>query len=125
MMRPGLSGIFQENVIRMAGTRGHFENGVWVEEKIPDEPSKEGGAKAEEMEKKIGQVSADFSRVMGNIVGLAHDLITTEDGHKVIQKKIDDAGKNIDAAIKDMIKEAKKSVKTEGAKEKEKKIKVD
>jgi CRISPR/Cas system-associated exonuclease Cas4 (RecB family) len=109
----------------MAGTRGHFENGVWVEEKIPDEPSKEGGAKAEEMEKKLDQVSADFSRVMGNIVGLARDLITTEDGHKVIQKKIDDAGKNIDAAIKDMVKEAKKSVKPEGAKEEKKNIKVD
>jgi CRISPR/Cas system-associated exonuclease Cas4 (RecB family) len=108
----------------MAGTRGHFENGVWVEEKIPDEPSKEGGVKAEEMEKKIGQVSADFSRVMGNIVGLARDLITTEDGHKVIQKKIDDAGKNIDAAIKDMVKEAKKSVKPEEAKEEKKNIKV-
>ncbi len=108
----------------MAGTRGHFENGVWVEEKIPDEPSKEGAVKAEEMEKKIDQVATDFSRVMGNIVGLARDLITTEDGHKVIQKKIDEAGKNIDGAIKEMVKEAKKSVKPEGAQEEKKNIKV-
>jgi CRISPR/Cas system-associated exonuclease Cas4 (RecB family) len=109
----------------MAGTRGHFENGVWIEEKIPDEPSKESGAKAAEMEKKIDQVSADFSRVMGNIVNLARDLITTEDGHKVIQKKIDDAGKNIDAAMKDIVKEAKKSVKPEEAGKEKKNIKVE
>ena len=109
----------------MAGTRGHFENGVWVEEKIPDEPPKQNTVKAAEMEKKIEQVSADFSKVMGNIVSLAHDLITTEDGHKVIQKKIDDAGKNIDAAIKDMVKEAKKSVKPEGKSEEKKPIKVE
>jgi hypothetical protein len=123
-LRSGPIRNFPEDVILMAGTRGHFENGVWVEEKIADEPSKEGAAKAEEMEKKIDQVSTDFSRVMGNIVGLARDLITTEDGHKVIQKKIDEAGKNIDAAIKDMVKEARKSVKPEGAKEEKKNIKV-
>jgi hypothetical protein len=98
----------------MAGTRGYFKNGQWVEEKISEERETSGKPDGKLLEKRIDEVSSSVSRTLGDVISLARDLVVTKEGHMVVQKKIDEAGKSLDSAIHDMIAEAKKS--TEPAK---------
>jgi len=110
--------------MKMTGTRGHFEKGEWVEEKISDETEKPG---KKPIETRIEEVSAEVSGTMGKVVSLAKDLFTTEEGRKHIQRKIDGAAGQLDSALKDFISESEKALKSrKHEEEKEKKsIKVE
>ena len=110
--------------MKMTGTRGHFEKGGWVEEKIPDEAGKR---KEKPMEARIEEVSNEVSGTMGKVISLAKDLFTTEEGRKHIQKKIDDAGRQLDSALKDFISESEKALKQkkDETKKEKKQIKVE
>lgn len=107
----------------MTGTRGHFEKGEWVEEKIPDEAKK---SDKKSMDARIEEVSAEVSGTMEKVVSLARDLFTTDEGKKHIQKKIDDAAHQLDSTFKDFISESEKALKQkkDEIKEEKKKIKV-
>ncbi len=111
----------------MTGTRGYFKEGKWVEEKISEEKAGTDKPDAKALEKRIDEVSSTVSRTLSDVIGLARDLVVTREGHMVVQKKIDEAGKSLDSAIHDMIAEVKKSTepakKTE-SKDPEKEIKI-
>lgn len=89
----------------MTGTKGHFEGGAWIEEKIPEEGEEAPGPS---MESRIQEVSEDISGTMGKVISLARDLFTTEEGRKHIQKKVNDAGAHLESAVKDIISESEK-----------------
>ncbi len=111
----------------MTGTRGYFKEGKWVEEKIGGETGGASKPDGKALEKRIDEVSSSVSRTLSDVIGLARDLVVTKEGHMVVQKKIDDAGKSLDSAIRDMITEAKKSTepaKKEGSGDAKKKIDI-
>lgn len=90
---------------------GKFVKGVWVEEKVP--PVQE--TKEEEpMEKRIELVTSQVSTSLSQLVGLARDLIATPEGRAHIQKKVDLAGAQIDAAIREVLENEQETAKEGG-----------
>ena len=96
--------------------KGHFEKGVWVEEKIPDEKPE---IKGEPIGDRIEKTQTEISQTIGNVISLTRDLFTTEEGRKHIQKKIDNAGTQLDSAIRDIMSQSEKATKPEKEKKKE------
>lgn len=79
---------------------GKFVKGEWIEEEAPPiQKSKE----EEPMEKRVELVASQVSTSLSQLVGLARDLIATPEGRAHIQKKIDQAGAQIDAAIREVL----------------------
>ncbi|MDD1716587.1 MAG: hypothetical protein LUQ01_06280 [Methanolinea sp.] len=103
---------------------GKFVKGVWVEEE-KEAPPAQTPKEEESMEKRVELVTSQVSASLSQLVGLARDLIATPEGRSHIQKKIDQAGAQIDAAIREALEKEQETGREGGAnsgkKEQEKK----
>lgn len=94
----------------MAGTRGHFEKGVWVEEPIPGE----GGEKTEtdvNVEEIIDAAQKSVSRAVNDVKTLGKTLFGTKTGREHLEKEAAKAGDKMEKAINEAVEEARKRLK--------------
>jgi len=113
----------------MSEDNGHFEKGRWVEGSPEEEmgteaqtavpgalvvvpsqenPGQEGsGPAADEpdpavIEQKISEASASVAKAINDVIGLAHGVITTDDGHRYVEKTVKDAGSILQNGINEV-----------------------
>lgn len=94
----------------MAGTRGHFEKGVWVEEPLPGEET-ETNEPDIDVEKVIGDARGSVSRAVKDVTSLGKTLFGTKKGRDHLEKEAKKAGDKLEKAINEAIKDAKKKMK--------------
>ncbi len=116
------------HLITMSGTRGYFDNGIWVEEresatesreeaeteKVTLESATEGREEAEKegrIENAIDDTTMSVKKAIDNIIGLGKKMVTTEEGRAHIEKKARDAGDELQKVINEVTEKAKKVVK--------------
>jgi len=94
----------------MAGTRGHFEKGVWVEEPIPGEETETNEPEID-VEKIIGDARKSVSRAVKDVTSLGKTLFGTKKGRGHLEKEAKKAGDKLEKAINEAIEDAKKKMK--------------
>lgn len=90
----------------MADEGGYFKEGIWItgersgsEMKQPEKPGQEP---ENLMEERITEVSKNLNNNIDDIVHLARDLLTTEPGHRHIEKLIDTAAGRLERMVSDL-----------------------
>jgi hypothetical protein len=58
------------------------------------------------MEIRVNEVKAQVASAVGGVFTLARDLFGTEEGHRHLEKRINDAGTALEGAIMDIAREA-------------------
>lgn len=107
----------------MEEKHGKFVHGAWVEE------NEEGNAKEQDqntdpIEQRIGQVSSMVTTSLHQVISLARDLVTTQEGHAHIEKQVNQAVSEIERAISDVLKRDHDEKSGDSSEEK-KKIRLD
>ncbi|MDE4908399.1 hypothetical protein L0665_07210 [Methanogenium marinum] len=94
----------------MAGTRGHFEKGVWVEEPIPgaEEEKTEPEVDIEEI---ISTARKSVSSAVNNVTSLGKTLFGTKKGREHVEKEAKKAGEKMEKAINEALDDARKKMK--------------
>jgi len=93
----------------MSGTRGYFENGIWVEERESvTEGKEEEDARIEDV---IDETSKSVKRAIDDVLGLGKKMFATEEGRGHLEKKARDAGDELQKAINEVAEKARKVVK--------------
>ncbi len=104
----------------MAGTRGHFEKGRWVEEPIPGEEAentqhtekKEPDAEVEEIiEEIIDSARQSVSRAVTDVMTLGKTLFGTKKGRDHLEKEAVKAGEKMEKVINEAVEDARKKLK--------------
>lgn len=124
----------------MSEENGRFEGGRWVEgapeeektagaqaadepsadaeagttQEIPvqDEPNAEQGEPDPAViEQKIGEASASVAKAINDVIGLAHGVITTDEGHRYVEKTVKDAGTILQNGINDVFARVQETLK--------------
>ncbi|WP_148208208.1 hypothetical protein [Methanosphaerula palustris] len=116
----------------MSEENGHFDGGRWVVG-APEEEKTEGAPVAPEppvdadtdttqeipvqegpesaqgepdpavISQKIDEASASVAKAINDVIGLAHGVITTDDGHRYVEKTVKDAGTALQSGINDVL----------------------
>jgi len=67
---------------------GHFEKGVWVEE--PAVPEKNPETKIDPIDLRLAAATRQVLTALDELATATHDLVTTEEGKKHIEKTVND-----------------------------------
>lgn len=94
----------------MAGTQGHFEKGVWVEEPIPG-AEKENVEPEANIEESISKALKSVSSAVTDVTSLGKTLFCTKKGREHVEKEAKKAGKKMEKAINEAIDDARKKMK--------------
>jgi len=89
---------------------GHFEHGRWVEAELSDAAGSASDEKAVDFGTRIEAVSADISRVIGNVLSLGRDIIETDEGRQHVESQVKKFSDDISATLNHLGNEATKSV---------------
>jgi len=89
---------------------GHFEQGRWVEVELSDAAGSDSTEKTDGFGARIAGVSADISRVLGDVISLGRDIIETDEGRQHIESQVKKFGDDISATLNHLGNEAAKSV---------------
>jgi hypothetical protein len=78
-------------VIPMTEKPGHFEKGIWVEDKQPASPQANGDT----IDRRLSEATKAVISSIDNVMNVTHDLVATEEGKQFIQTTIKDTQKQI------------------------------
>jgi hypothetical protein len=123
----------------MSEENGYFEKGCWVVGTPEDKnagaqsatepaadaandtkqeiPVHEGPDPAEGepdpvvIEQKIGEASASVAKAINDVIGLAHGVITTDEGHRYVEKTVKDAGTTLQNGINEVFARVQETLK--------------
>ena len=90
----------------MTESKGHFENGRWMEEKTPEKKADAGS----ELDARIAGVSRSFTAAIDDAVKIGKDLFETEEGRRFMEKSVRDAGTGVQSAIQDILVKAREEI---------------
>ena len=93
----------------MAGTRGHFEKGIWVEEPIPG-AEKEKTEPEVDIEKIIITARKSVSCAVNDVTSLGKTLFGTKKGREHVEKEAKKAGEKMEKAINEALDDARKKI---------------
>ncbi|WAI02466.1 hypothetical protein [Methanogenium organophilum] len=94
----------------MAGTRGHFEKGVWIEEPITSEEAEKSEPEVN-VEEIITDARNSVSRAVKDVTDLGKTLFGTKKGRDHLEKEAKKAGDKFEKAINEAIEDARKKMK--------------
>ena len=94
----------------MAGTRGHFEKGVWIEEPVQGEGQEKSEPEVN-VEDIIDNAHKSVSRAVKDVTGLGKTLFGTKKGREHLEKEAKKAGDKFEKAINEAIEDARKKMK--------------
>jgi hypothetical protein len=90
----------------MADEGGHFKEGIWITGESSgnekDQQEQPGREPENLMEERIAGVSKNLTSNIDDIIHLARDLLTTESGHRHIEKLVDTAASRLERTISDL-----------------------
>jgi len=86
----------------MTGTKGHFEQGRWVEEKEPVP-----AAPQTPIDARVSTATTAIIAAMDDIANVTRDLVTSEEGKKYIEKTVKDSTTQVQKSIDDLLARAK------------------
>ncbi|MCK9590983.1 MAG: hypothetical protein M0Q91_03080 [Methanoregula sp.] len=87
----------------MTEKKGHFEKGIWVLDSEPLTPQANGDA----IDKRLSEATKTVMSSLDNVMGVTHDLVTTDEGKQYIEKTIKDAQVQIQQSFDAIINRAK------------------
>lgn len=90
-------------VIIMTEKKGHFEKGIWVLDYEPLTPQANGDA----IDKRLSAATKAVISSLDTVMGVTHDLVTTDEGKQYIEKTIKDAQVQIQQSFDAIISRAK------------------
>ena len=84
----------------MAAGSGHFEKGVWVEEKeLPAPPAGDGDV----MEKRLADATRAVIASIDNVMVVTRDLVTTDEGKQYLEKTMKETQRQIQQSVDGMV----------------------
>jgi hypothetical protein len=89
---------------------GRFEHGRWVETELSGAAGADSDGKAATFSARITAVSADISRVLGDVISLGKDIIETDEGRQHVESQVKKFGDDISTTLNHLGNEAAKSV---------------
>jgi len=89
---------------------GHFEHGRWVEADLSDAAGSDSNEKTDNFGARIASVSADLTRVLGDVLSLGRDIIETDEGRQHVESQVKKFGDDISTTLNHLGNEAAKSV---------------
>ncbi|TAJ43255.1 hypothetical protein [Methanofollis fontis] len=98
---------------------GHFEQGKWVEEPLPeeqeapqtDQEEAESQTAAPSVDELVSGASQSVKRAINDVVVLGKHLFGTKEGRDHIEKKARAAGAELEKAINEIADSAKETIK--------------
>ncbi|WP_321508149.1 hypothetical protein [uncultured Methanoregula sp.] len=85
---------------------GHFEQGRWVTDKEPPAPQPAG----DEMDKRLGSATKAVISSIDDVMNVARDLVTTDEGKQYIEKTLSDTQAQIQKSFDEIIGRAKEEL---------------
>jgi hypothetical protein len=90
--------------------KGHFEHGRWVDGEPPDAAGSGSDEDTVDFGIRIEAVSADISRVIGNVISLGRDIIKTDEGRQHVESQVKKFGDDLSVTLNHLGNEAAKTV---------------
>jgi hypothetical protein len=87
----------------MTDKPGHFEKGIWVEDKQTATPRANGEA----IDKRLSEATKAVISSLNTVMTVTHDLVGTEEGKQYMETTIRDAQKQIQQSFDAIISRAK------------------
>jgi hypothetical protein len=92
-------------VIILTDTTGHFEKGVWVNDpKIPEKPVENN---EDAIDIRLAAATRSVLAAMDDLAKATHDLVTTEEGKKHIEKTVKETTLQVQKSFDDIFIRAK------------------
>ncbi|MDD4484689.1 MAG: hypothetical protein PHD55_10020 [Methanoregula sp.] len=93
----------------MTEAKGHFENGLWVEEKAA--PAAAPPAKEENsLDGRLAAATKSVISAVDDLAKVSRDLVATEEGRKHIEKSVKETTENVRKSFDDILAKAKAEV---------------
>ncbi|PKL65615.1 MAG: hypothetical protein CVV32_02800 [Methanomicrobiales archaeon HGW-Methanomicrobiales-3] len=89
----------------MTEKTGHFEKGVWVEE--PAVPEKNPETKIDPIDLRLAAATRQVLTALDDLATATHDLVTTEEGKKHIEKTVKDTTTQVQKSFDEILARAK------------------
>ena len=83
----------------MIEKKGHFEKGLWVEETVPPVTPKSENV----IDKRFSDATQSLISSVNDVMKVAHDLVTTEEGKQYIEKTLKDTQAQIQKSFDEII----------------------
>ncbi|WP_292368433.1 hypothetical protein [Methanoregula sp. UBA64] len=92
----------------MAEKKGHFENGLWVEDPVaaPSAPQKEDPP----IDLRFAAATKSVISAMDDLAKVTRDLVGTDEGRKHIEKSVKETTDNVRKSFDDILARAKTEV---------------
>jgi hypothetical protein len=99
---------------------GHFDEGRWVagppgitepHAETTSGASQPAGSLDEEIEQRVHEVAGQVSLAISGVFHLVKDLVTTEQGHQHLEKRVAEAGTALENLMNDIAREAEAALK--------------
>ena len=88
----------------MTTTNGHFEKGIWIEETVP--AAENPGT----IDMRLADATKSVSVSIDELMTVAHDLVTTDEGRKCIGRTLEEAQAQLRKSFEEIIARAKLEV---------------
>lgn len=62
----------------------------------------------------IGEASASVAKAINDVIGLAHGVITTDEGHRYVEKTVKEAGATLQNGINEVLARVQETLKRKG-----------
>jgi ElaB/YqjD/DUF883 family membrane-anchored ribosome-binding protein len=82
---------------------GHFEKGLWVEDREPPAPQKNDDT----IDKRLSEATRAVISSVDNVMSVTHDLITTDEGKQYIETTLKETKNQIQQSLDAIISRAK------------------
>jgi hypothetical protein len=93
----------------MSETKGHFEQGRWVEDPDPV-PEPEPVPAAPTVDERINGASQSVRKAIGDVVSAGQHLLGTSEGHEHIEHAARKAGADLERAINEWAESARRAL---------------
>ena len=87
----------------MAEKPGHFEKGVWIEDKEPPAPKPD----AEAINRRLTEATKGVIASIDTMMGVTHDLVSTDEGKQYMEKTLKDTQAQIQQSLDTFVSRAK------------------
>ncbi len=88
----------------MTQTNGHFEKGIWIEETVPVTETPDA------IDRRLSDATKSVTVSFDELMSVAHDLVTTDEGRKCIGRTLEEAQAQIRKSFDEIISRAKLEV---------------
>jgi hypothetical protein len=89
----------------MTEKKGHFEKGIWVDE--PAAPEKKESQTESQIDIRLAAATRGVISAMDELAKATHDLVTTEEGKKHIEKTVKETTAQVQKSFDDILSKAK------------------